>query len=195
MADARVLVSGPLPRIRHPMATPSDPQPSMSPWRQILLIVGALATLWVIIFRVLPDSVFSPSIVVVHDHSFAIEIAATPAQWERGLMDRPILAPGHGMLFVFPSPAKRAFWMKRTRMPLDLLFFDAQWRVVGVVHGAAPCTGDPCPTYSSPATTQYVLEVTGGSAAAIGVQLGDRFRFYWFTLDGPPKGAASPSSS
>ena len=41
-----------------------------------------------------------------------VELAVTPEERRQGLSDRPSLAPGTGMLFVFESDGHRQFWMK-----------------------------------------------------------------------------------
>src|SRR5687767_12025407 len=65
---------------------------------------------------------------------FDVEIAQTPAQWEKGLMNRNYLAPNAGMLFVFPDQQIRYFWMKNVPISLDMIFMDAQKKVVGIIH-------------------------------------------------------------
>ena len=57
-------------------------------------------------------------------HEYRMEVAASPARQERGLGGRSELAPDQGMLFVFDPPAPARFWMKDTRVPLLLLYFD-----------------------------------------------------------------------
>ncbi len=106
-------------------------------------------------------------------HSFTIEIAADDASRAHGLMERTQMDADHGMLFVFDDDAMRAFWMKNTKIPLDMLFFDGERRLVSVQHDVPPCLADPCPAYSSGAPARYVLELNGGEAARLGLTPGD----------------------
>lgn len=111
-------------------------------------------------------------------HSFSIEVADTDATREHGLMDRTQMDADHGMLFVFQDDAPRAFWMKNTKIPLDMLFFDAERRLVSVQHNVPPCTADPCPAYPSGAPARYVLELNGGQARTLGVTSGDELQIH-----------------
>lgn len=104
---------------------------------------------------------------------YSIEIAADDAARAHGLMDRTEMAADHGMLFVFDDDAPRTFWMKNTKIPLDMLFFDAERRLVSVQHRVPPCLADPCPGYSSGAPARYVLELNGGQASQLGLTSGD----------------------
>ena len=63
------------------------------------------------------------------------ELALTPDQQAKGLMFRPSLAPGAGMLFVFKDPGMKSFWMKNTIIDLDMVFLDAGLKVVGYNKG------------------------------------------------------------
>ena len=108
------------------------------------------------------------------DTRIALEIAATPAERERGLMYRSSLAEGRGMLFVFERDEDHEFWMKNTLIPLDMIFIAADGQVVGIHADARPLStagigvGRP---------SRYVLEVPGGYAARRGVATGDRVEF------------------
>jgi uncharacterized membrane protein (UPF0127 family) len=104
---------------------------------------------------------------------YTIEIAADDASRAHGLMDRTQMDADHGMLFVFDDDAMRAFWMKNTKIPLDMLFFDADRKLVSVQPNVQPCIADPCPAYSSGAPARYVLELNAGQAAKLGVTSGD----------------------
>jgi uncharacterized membrane protein (UPF0127 family) len=106
-------------------------------------------------------------------HRYTVEIAADDASRTRGLMDRTEMAPDHGMLFVFEDDAPRAFWMKNTKIPLDMLFFDGDRKLVSIQHRVPPCVSDPCPGYSSGAPARYVLELNGGESEKLGLTSGD----------------------
>lgn len=107
-----------------------------------------------------------------------IEVADTPQSREMGLMYRDTLASDAGMLFVFPAPSNQVFWMKNTRIPLDMVFADSQRRVIGIVANAVPYSEA---RLSVPGDSQYVLEVNGGFCQRRGVKAGDRLEFLGFS--------------
>lgn len=103
-------------------------------------------------------------------------MARTPRERERGLMFRRELPRDQGMLFVQP-PGPAAFWMKNTYIPLDLLYFDADGRLLQIEANAPPCTTPNCPIFASDTpTVHYILEINGGEAARRGIRIGDRLR-------------------
>lgn len=108
-------------------------------------------------------------------HRFQIEIAADEASRERGLMFRENLLSDHGMLFVFDDAQPRMFWMKNTHIPLDILYFDPNYKLLSVQHRVPPClgSGNNCPAYPSEGAAQYVLELNAGVADKLGVKPGD----------------------
>jgi uncharacterized membrane protein (UPF0127 family) len=105
---------------------------------------------------------------------FEIELALTPAQEEQGLMFRQRLAPDAGMLFDFGDTAPRAFWMKNTLIPLDMLFIAASGRVVDIHERAVPLSEDVIP---SRVPARAVLELNGGTVARLGIKIGDTVRY------------------
>ena len=114
--------------------------------------------------------------VELHGQRFSIEFATDNASREHGLMMRNTLAADHGMLFVFPDTANRGFWMKNTLIPLDILYFDTDYRLVSMQLDVPPCKADPCPTYPSNAAARYVLELSAGTAHRIGAKVGDTLK-------------------
>lgn len=104
---------------------------------------------------------------------FTVEISDTQEKQALGLMFRDELPEGHGMLFIFPGMAMRSFWMKNTRIPLDIFYFDADLRLVSVSENTPPCRTPRCPGYPSTGPAKYVLELNAGKAAELGVDPGD----------------------
>jgi uncharacterized membrane protein (UPF0127 family) len=96
---------------------------------------------------------------------YVVEIADDEAERERGLMFREELAADHGMLFLHDREEPLAYWMKNTKIPLDILYFDTGRRLVAQQRDVPPCTlGDGCPPYPSNAPARYVLELNAGQA-------------------------------
>ena len=110
-------------------------------------------------------------------HVFQVEIAADDASRERGLMNRRYMPADRGMLFEFDREAPVSFWMKNTYIPLDMIFISRTGFVTNVVANAEPLSeriipsGPPCAA---------VLELKGGTASAIGLEIGDKIRHPFF---------------
>ena len=96
---------------------------------------------------------------------YVVEIADDDAERARGLMFRDSLADGHGMLFIHDREAPQAYWMKNTRIALDILYFDNALKLVSQQRDVPPCSaGNACPSYPSHAPARYVLELNAGEA-------------------------------
>ena len=104
---------------------------------------------------------------------FDIEVARTEDQRARGLMFRDSMAGNHGMLFVHEREEPQAYWMKDTHIPLDILYFDSNRRLVAQQRNVPPCSaGDACPSYPSDVPATYVLELNAGNADAMNLKNG-----------------------
>jgi uncharacterized membrane protein (UPF0127 family) len=101
----------------------------------------------------------------------AVALAVLPDQHRRGLMHCAQLPEGSGLLFVYARARQRSFWMKNTAIALDVVFLDADWRVVNVAAGI-PFSTRPM---TAAAPVRYVLEVARGSIP--GLAPGDRAVF------------------
>jgi hypothetical protein len=106
--------------------------------------------------------------------SFSVEIADTREKQALGLMFRDEMPADQGMLFIFPNEAPRSFWMKNTRIPLDIMYFDKDLNMVSISADTQPCRVSRCPSYPSIAPAKYVLELNAGTASELGVGPGDR---------------------
>ncbi|VAW43955.1 FIG007785: exported protein [hydrothermal vent metagenome] len=114
--------------------------------------------------------------VSLNDQSFVIELADTDNTRALGLMYREHMADDEGMLFVFPDTQRRAFWMKNTLIPLDILYFDQNQKLVSISENTPPCknTTTRCPNYPSAKPAKYVLEINAGLSQQYGFKSGDK---------------------
>jgi hypothetical protein len=115
--------------------------------------------------------------VCIRGTCFDAELAVTAEERARGLMHRTALPRDRGMLFVFPQEALHRFWMKNTRIELDIIFIAGDRRIVGIAERARPCTADPCETFAPEVPAGYALEIAGGLSATYGFAVGDPVEF------------------
>ena len=107
------------------------------------------------------------------------ELADEPREREIGLMCRTGLAPEAGMLFGFDREMPLQFWMKRTLIPLDMVWLDKDKRVTGVAANVPASRVDTPDERVARAEGrgQWVLELAAGEAARLGLKKGDKLRF------------------
>lgn len=108
------------------------------------------------------------------------EIADTPRKRAHGLMYREYLKKDHGMLFFFSEPQAWTFWMKNTKIALDLIWLDEKKRVTHIERNVPICTksDDSCPQYRpNSADAVYVLEIAGGTADGYKIEKGAKLHF------------------
>ena len=116
--------------------------------------------------------------VEIKGHKIHVEVVRDVSLQQLGLMFRRELAHDAGMLFIYPGERHLSFWMQNTKIPLDILYFDAQLQLVTLIDSAKPCRVQRCPNYPSTKPAMYVLEVNGGLANKWGLQPGDELKLY-----------------
>ena len=129
--------------------------------------------LCVLLFTTFAACAYAEPEVEIGGRTFKVEIADAPQKQALGLMFRDSMPADRGMLFIFPNEAPRSFWMKNTRIPLDILYFDKNLKLVSLSADTPPCRIRRCPSYPSLAPAKYVLELNAGAASELGVGLGD----------------------
>lgn len=99
-----------------------------------------------------------------------IEIADTEYEQALGLMYRTSMAETEGMLFIFPAEEIRSFWMMNTLISLDMIFLDANKKIV-TIHRNTITQSEQ--SYRSTKPAKYVLEVVAGFCDKYGIGVGD----------------------
>ncbi len=98
-------------------------------------------------------------------HAFLVDLAATPAQRQHGLMGRTHLPADGGMLFVFERPGRHCFWMRDTPLPLTIAFIDPSGRIAGLADMQPRSETRHCPATD----IRYALEVRQGEFQRRGI--------------------------
>ena len=108
------------------------------------------------------------------NESFAkieIEIADSHEERKKGLMFRNHLDPGTGMLFIYDYPQRVGFWMKNTKIPLDIVFADKRGVVVNISKNTEPLSTN---LINGGNNIQYVLEINAGMSEQLNLFIGSR---------------------
>ena len=95
-------------------------------------------------------------------------------------MFRKNLAHDHGMIFMFTDQTPRGFWMYNTLIPLDIIWIDANQRIVFISANTPPCPSrnpTECPNYGVGIPAQYVLELAAGQAMKHNLKVGEQLNF------------------
>ena len=111
----------------------------------------------------------------IGSHVVNVEIADTEALRNHGLSGRDSLAADHGMIFIFPTPDKYAFWMKDMSFSLDFI-----WIKDGKVSEITPdvpiqanAADRDLNTYLPVNPIDSMLEVNAGWAQTHDIKVGD----------------------
>lgn len=139
-----------------------------------ILLISTTVILVVVVVLVVYVAKHSKTKVILGDTVITVGVADTPEAQMRGLGSQEKLKLNQGMLFVFSDGKPHGFWMKDMRFPIDIIWFDANNRIVYVKEGAEPASYPEIftPTVSTP----LVLEVPAGFFAYHQLKLGDTLK-------------------
>ena len=104
--------------------------------------------------------------------TFTLEVANNEPARETGLMRRDTMPADHGMIFVFDRPSNVGFYMKNTRIPLDIVFVDSDGGVISIKQ-MKPY--DLSTTWAD-GQAKWAIELNLGAAAGAGVKVGDKLQ-------------------
>jgi hypothetical protein len=104
----------------------------------------------------------------------AIEIPDSDAEIRQGLMYRSSLPESAGMLFIYEKSGLKVFWMKNTKIPLDIIFIDEKREIVTIQKHTVPYSEHPIPSHKN---AKYIVEVNAGFCDKYQIKEGDKIRF------------------
>lgn len=145
----------------------------------LFLLLGAALVIWsfyVFLNSPAPARYQTGLMIEIGEHRIPVEIADSESERVLGLSGREELLPNTGLLFVFNKPSIQGIWMKDMRFSIDIVFLDAEFRVINLYQGVAPETF-PTVFYSS-APALYVLELNSGEAVNLGLTEGAQASLY-----------------
>lgn len=106
--------------------------------------------------------------------NFKIAIADTPEKQSTGLMFLKSLPQNFGMLFPKQKPEIIQMWMKNTKIPLDMIFLDKDFKINKIQSNTEPYS---LQIISSDDKSIGVLELNGGIAKKLNLKIGDTLKF------------------
>jgi uncharacterized membrane protein (UPF0127 family) len=119
------------------------------------------------------------SLTLPNGQAVRVEMMVRQEDMMKGMMFRDEMKPGHGMLFFHKRIGLQPYWMFQVKIPLDIIWLDANKTVVEMVQNAPPCitNASQCPTYGGKQACLYVLELAGGMAQKYGLGVGSSVSF------------------
>tara|TARA_B100001094_G_scaffold333460_1_gene412874 strand:- start:763 stop:1191 length:429 start_codon:yes stop_codon:yes gene_type:complete len=103
-------------------------------------------------------------------NSIKVKLVTTDEDKKTGLMFRKHLNQDEGMLFKFEQ-GLNSVWMKNTYIPLDVLFLDKRFKVIGFSENTVPLSLD---SIGIETPSDYILEVNGGWIENNNIKIGNQ---------------------
>jgi hypothetical protein len=104
----------------------------------------------------------------------AVAVADSDEKRHYGLMNLKKLDEKKGMIFIFQKPLKVDFWMKNTLISLDIIFIDAEDKILEIRPNTIPQSTD---FISSKQKILKVLEINAGLVKKYNIKIGDKIIF------------------
>lgn len=149
--------------------------------KKILAIIILLAVIFIIFLTIhennpinKANSDIRPKIteISINNNIIIAEVVDTADLMARGLSGRSGLNENEGMWFVFAKDGNYGFWMKDMNFPIDIIWFDKDFKIVYLQKNILPET---YPTVFYPnADSRYVLEVNAGFSEKHKIKIGDQ---------------------
>ena len=121
-------------------------------------------------FTIPSSQIYKTAKVSTKNQVFEVYVADSTLKRAQGLMFITEMPKNAGMLFTFDSSDIWGFYMRNTKIPLDIIWIDEAQTVQEIVT-MQPCDTQECPTHVPKTKAKWVLEVNAGE---FGGQIGDK---------------------
>lgn len=146
-----------------------------------LIIVVAIVGIFAVFDRKNPESNHPSQTnlpkkeVILGGDSLNLWVAQSGTDKSRGLSGVEYLESNGGMIFFFEEPGNYGFWMKDMLISIDILWFDANKKLVFQRENVSPTT---YPEIFYPnQDILYVIELPAGKSRELGLKIDDNFVF------------------
>ena len=121
------------------------------------------------------DSYYPLATLYIDGVPFSVGVAETYEERRNGLSFIESLPKDSGLLFVFTISDSYGIWMKTMLFPIDIIWFDENFRVIDITKNISP---DSYPdTFYPKSPVRYILEVEAGFVKANSVKIGSTAKF------------------
>lgn len=104
---------------------------------------------------------------------YSVEVATTPDELQKGLMERESMPENYGMIFNMEPVRPTAMWMKDTLIPLDMLFIAPDGSISLIYENTKPMSED---LLISRQPVRAVIELNAGQVQKNNIKVGDKVR-------------------
>ncbi len=105
---------------------------------------------------------------------FQLKLVDDKESLRKGLMFQDHIDRNHGMLFDFGEMKFNRLWMKNTKIPLDAVFMDNNYIIVGFVKNMTPYSLN---TYGIDKKSRFIAEINQGEIDKCNLKIGDKLQF------------------
>jgi uncharacterized membrane protein (UPF0127 family) len=103
-----------------------------------------------------------------------IEIADNDPERSQGMMYRTSMSYDRAMLFIMEYEREQSFWMRNTKMSLDILYVNGNHEIVTIYKHTQPYSQSPIPSFKR---AKYVVETAAGFCDKFGIVEGNLIAF------------------
>ena len=99
-----------------------------------------------------------------------IEIADNDQERNQGMMYRSSMSYDRAMLFIMEYEREQSFWMRNTKMSLDIIYVNGDFEIVTIYKHTQPFSESPIPSFKR---AKYVVETAAGFCDKFGINEGN----------------------